>query len=286
MTTFIELKLKDNDKNKTWNGKKSETAPAFTVTNLQTALKALGTYVYKVDGDFGAKTVNALKLFQWNSSNIGTYIKNKASTKNAAQKTLAITGSLNQKSYDEIILWEKEKRATTGDLVRVKSGTITNIEPSTAFSKITSSKVLKDELVVSKKAIDLLKTLNKNAKDKKLTIKVNQAFRVHGVKVANAVVTPANKSQHLIGHAIDCNIVDGSNWNTAANFKKGKESQNAKDFIKLVKKESIRWGGNFTDTDTPHFDVLLSSTTFAYDAKFFFNQRSISLDQPIPVETL
>ena len=64
-----------------------------------------------------------------------------------------------------------------------------------------------------------------------MTIKVNQAFRQHGVKVTGAVVTPASKSQHLIGHALDCNMVDGTSWNKSADFIAKKETQNAKDII-------------------------------------------------------
>jgi len=98
------------------------------------------------------------------------------------------------------------------------------------------------------------------------------------------VVPPAKKSQHLIGHAIDCNIVDGDSWNNSQIFANGKETENAKKFIAAMKKEGLRWGGDFTNSDTPHFDKQIISV-IDYKYKYFFNQRMISENQKIPLTT-
>jgi len=77
----------------------------------------------------------------------------------------------------------------------------------------------------TEEAKNLLTEFNEKAKNKSVTIKINQAFREHDVKVTGAVVTPASKSQHLIGHALDCNIVDGSSWNNSSDFKNKKQTK-------------------------------------------------------------
>ncbi len=41
----------------------------------------------------------------------------------------------------------------------------------------------------------------------------------------------------------------------------------------------FRWGGNFSNVDTPHFDKQLSANSFDYDAKFFINQKQLSCPQ-------
>lgn len=123
--------------------------------------------------------------------------------------------------------------------------------------------------------------MNDSAKELGLSIKVNQAFRIHGVKVTGSVVPPATKSQHLIGHAIDCNIVDGDKWNTSSDFKNNKQTSKAEKFIKAVTKGGFRWGGNFVQKDSPHFDKQLIANSFDYEAKFFLNQDQLSSGAPI-----
>lgn len=173
------------------------------------------------------------------------------------------------------------KYTATGDLVRVPTESLSNIELGPFFKHIGKPIVSSSEIIISKPAFKLIKEMNAIAKKLKLTIKINQGLRVHGVKVKGAVVTPATKSQHLIGHAIDCNIIDGKSWNSSKDFKAKKQTENAKKFIKEMKKKSFRWGGNFSDVDTPHFDSLLNSDLFDYDVKFFLNQMQLSSGAPI-----
>ena len=145
---------------------------------------------------------------------------------------------------------------------------------------------MQDEVVISKAALPLLKKLYTLAKEKQVTIKINQALRIIGVPVSGAVVPPSSKSQHLIGHAFDLNIVDGSNWNTSINFKKKTASENAKKIIKSLKDGGYRWGGDWSIPDWPHFDSYLDKHSLAYDVKFFLNQRTISESHFIPKETI
>ena len=284
--THIELIQGDNDKSKKWGGKILADSPSYLVNSLQEDLKAVGVYNYVVDGDYGQKTNKALKIFQWACANIKASIKNGVRVNRCKKNTIFATGKLDKSSYDELILWVNNKQVVTGDLIRIPFSSFSNIEAGSGFKKIKTNKVMKDEIVISKMALPLLKEINKHAKSKKVTIKINQAFRVSGIGVSGAVVTPAKKSQHLIGHAIDCNIIDGGNWNSSNTFKMNKESKNAKEIIKLLKSSGFRWGGDFSKTDTPHFDKQLISSSFVYDAKFYLNQRTVSKKHTIPKEII
>lgn len=285
MENFIKLIIKDNDSKTIWGGKLAKTneAPDYKVNDLQDDLKKVGTYTSNIDGDFGNKTLKALKIFQWSCANITAYAnKNNGQVMRALKSSIFATGELNKASYDELRSWVKNHQLVTGDLIKVKFSDFSNMEAGSGFKKITSISVQTGEMVISNVALQLLKDINSQAKAKSVTIIVNQTFRVHGVKVTGAVVIPATKSQHLIGHALDCNIVDGNNWNNSLAFKNNKATDNAKKLIEEIKKLGYRWGGNFDTVDTPHFDKNIRSTDFSYDAKFFLNQRMVSEGQTIP----
>lgn len=284
MAEFVVLKRGDKDKLTKWGGKQLTAAPAYTVSDLQKDLKAVGTFDVKVNGVFGPRTELAVKLYQWARKNSDESILNKAIA-TVTKATLTVSGQMDKATYDDLKKWVKEKKTVTGNLVKVDVSKLSNIELGSVFEKIGGARVGKNDLIISKNATDLLKDMNAEAKKLKLTISLNQVFRIYGVKVSGAVVTPAAKSQHLIGHAIDCNIIDGKSWNTSANFKAGKETENAKKFIAAIEKKDYRWGGKFPKKDTPHFDDQLEANTFDYDANFYLNQRQFNNGDPISKKT-
>jgi len=286
MATHLGLKIGDND-SRVGSGKKSSPkSPIYNVTRLQTDLKSVGVFPYKADGVFGPNTQKSLKIFQWACANIPASIKNKARISRLKTPSVFVNGKLDKVTMDELALWVTNKQVTTGDLIRVAFSSLSAVEAGSGFKKIGTSNTMKGDLIISKAALSLIKKINKEAIEKKITIKINQAFRVSGVKVTGAVVTPASKSQHLIGHAIDCNIVDGANWNNSTNFKNKTETENAKKIIKSLKASGYRWGGDFKPVDTPHFDKQLLSSHFAYDAKFYLNQRMLAMRHNIPKVTI
>jgi len=286
LSTTKELKRGDNDKKKTWGGSKQEAEPEYTVEDLQANLNSVEVYSNKIDGDFGPKTERALKIYQWVVHNSKNAIKNSAIVTLTPKLNVSVTGKLDSTTYKTLQNWVNNKYLVTGDLVRISSSDMSNIELGPSFKVIGKPVTSNGEFVVSKAVVKMIKLMNKTAKSLKITIKVNQVLRVHGVKVTGSVVPPATKSQHLIGHAIDCNIVDGGNWNTSKNFSKKQQTDNAKKFIKKMKENSYRWGGYFSKTDTPHFDKQLVSSLFDYDVKFFLNQKQISSGEPIEKEII
>ena len=86
---------------------------------------------------------------------------------------------------------------------------------------------------------------------------INSSFR-KDANVKGAIVTPATKSNHMVGCAIDCNILDSKNvlWNSE---KMEKPKDEVLQFINLVRRSKLlRWGGDFKTIDTVHFDNALN----------------------------
>jgi len=72
--------------------------------------------------------------------------------------------------------------------------------------------------------------------------------------VPGAIVHPAKMGNHLVGHALDGNLVDGKIFWNSIKMREGLTG-NAKKFIDLVRAGKIlRWGGDFHDKDEVHFD--------------------------------
>jgi hypothetical protein len=90
-----------------------------------------------------------------------------------------------------------------------------------------------------------------------LKLYINSSYRNLTV-VDGAIVTPATLSNHLIGHAIDSNIVEGKIfWNSKK--LEGILSEKVQKFIDIIRKDTIlRWGGDFSVRDVVHFDDSLN----------------------------
>ena len=277
------LKYRDSDKRRTWGGKKRKFS-ANHVADLQNHLKEIGVYTGTVDGGYGIATREAVRRLQWNSKNIKRRLKNKSIVQVSRTFISSVSGMLDINTKKELASWINKKHKATGDLIRVKELEFNNIQVGSGFRRIAHPCVSDDDIIISCELLKYLVYADEKARDLSIMLNLNQAMRVSGVRVSGAVVKPASKSQHLIGHAIDCNIIDGNNWNTKKTFKSKKETTKAKKFIKAMKANGMRWGGDFSGNfDPPHFDKKLSSATKDFEYKYFFNQRIISEKHIIPL---
>jgi len=95
-----------------------------------------------------------------------------------------------------------------------------------------------------------------------LTVLVTSSFRAKGAAVAGAIVPPAQRSNHLVGHAIDMNLKLGSERfdsqrltrQNLRNLPSGVQS-----FLGAIRAHSVlRWGGDFVKADPVHIDDNLS----------------------------
>lgn len=278
--TFTDFALRrgDNDLQKRWGGAIS-TATGTPVQDLQSAIKAVGIDV-GADGDFGAGTVKGVRQFQWNVTNVKVRMVNNALQTRALSPAIQVNGIADAATAAELNAWVSVHARVTGNLVRADASAFSQFVAS--FQTIANPSIASGELVIDASFARNLAALNQAARDANVKLFINQAFRVQGVPVSGAVVPPATKSQHLIGHAIDCNIQDGSTRVNSANFANGSATAGAKRFVQNAKNAGLRWGGDFGTPDFVHFDDNIAASSEGYDMRFLFNQRMIAKQQPLP----
>jgi hypothetical protein len=118
-----------------------------------------------------------------------------------------------------------------------------------------------------------LDRLNGFAADCDVEIFVTSSTREPGRTVAGAIVPPATRSNHLVGHAIDMNVqFDGRLFDSKALKRDNLANLPAavRKFIERVQADAtLRWGGDFNPEDPVHFDDGLSRRDPAlWDSKF------------------
>lgn len=152
----------------------------------------------------------------------------------------------------EIKLWKSNRYSATGNLVyspianysRFRRGTLQTVRADIQNGNMVHDKDFSSGLII----------LNSIAENRSIKISVNQVLRILGASVSGAVVTPAQRSQHLIGHAIDVNIIEGSTTYVSANYANNTISQNVRGFIADVRNQGLRWGGDFGAPQSSSFD--------------------------------
>lgn len=283
----IILRLSDDDRQHRWGGAVRRDLSGTPVAELQQALTDVGTYSSTVDGQFGPGTALALRRFQWFAAN-GSYRLRVAASAPAAMgaivqfagnATVTVNGQCNAVTATELLAWTAGPFRTTSLLVRVPMSRFSNISRAATFSTLNYPSAADDEVLVNGDFTGL-DTLNTLARTANLQLRLNQAFRVQGVAPRGAVVPPAGRSQHLIGHAVDLNIVVGTTVVVSANYIGGTAPKEATDFAAAAKAQGLRWGYDFAPRDPPHYDQRVSDAT-EYDMKFFFCQRAYAQQHPL-----
>ncbi len=97
----------------------------------------------------------------------------------------------------------------------------------------------------------MLSKMNAIAAHHNIHVIVISSYRIDA-NVKGAIVTPATHSNHMIGHAIDCNIEhDGGYYNSKL---MQTDTGVVHQFIQECKEAGFRWGGDFGTKDPVHFD--------------------------------
>jgi len=279
-----ELRWTDNDKAKKWGGKVHKGAAAGSfVHELQDDLTKVGCYDAKLDGDYGGGTRDAVKRFQWCVSK-GTH---KSSIRSSLLKEIVndamvfVTGNTDYATARHLKAWVKDGFEVTGTLRVVAFSKFSEFRKSADFSKLDDPSVGADDFVAHKDFVPSLGDINQAAIDAGILFQVNQTMRIAGAPVGGAVVEPASSSQHLIGNAIDFNIIDGGKTIHSSKMKWADLAQAPKDFITKVKAAGLRWGGDWEKRDPIHFDAFLDPKGPDFKILYFLNQRTIQRKQPI-----
>jgi hypothetical protein len=288
----IALRTGDHDAKHVWGGTVRHAMSGTPVAELQAALIAVGTLLNShPDGQFGHHTRDALQRFQWYVRNQKYRLKLVPGTDTSvgiitpfSGTQAGVAGMCDKAMAGELLSWQDGNFITTSPLVRLSLQNVSNIDTSDTFKLLDYPQAQAGEVLIHADFADSIKsTMNEEAKKAKVTLNINQTFRVEGAAVGSAVVTPAKKSQHLIGHAVDLNIVDGDTVNTASMFNGGTETDAADKFIKGVKAQALRWGGDFSDSDPVHFDDNLDPKSEDYKMNLFFAQQCYQANHPMRV---
>jgi hypothetical protein len=277
--TDFALRLHDNDATRTWGGHVSADT-GTPVRDLQVALAAVGVFDLTPDGAFGKNTLDAVRRFQWNLLHTTFRIVGGALEARVASTDVSVTGIADSATAAALKAWTDAHATTTGTLVRADLAAFPQLRDS--FQTIPNPTIRNGDLIVDTAFLAGVQSLDTAAAGAHVTLTVNQAFRVAGVPVGGAVVTPATKSQHLIGHAIDCNIQDGATLITSHTFQHHQETAAARAFVAAAKHAGLRWGGDFATVDFVHFDDFVPPNSIEFDMRYYFNQRTISKQQPVP----
>lgn len=110
-----------------------------------------------------------------------------------------------------------------------------------------------------------------------LTLYVTHAARLQRQTLADAVVRPATRSNHLVGHAIDCNVRSrGRLYRSVELGDGGSLPAPIRAFLDAVRAHgTLRWGGDFGDP--VHFDDALNLRAPAvWDEKFPVVQAALA----------
>lgn len=125
-----------------------------------------------------------------------------------------------------------------------------------------NSRFIGNELRADFDFFPCLDRLNEFAVDCGLEIFVTSSTREPDRAVRGAIVTPATRSNHLVGHAIDMNLKSESGFFNSKKLRRGNLSKlpdEVRRFIQMVRDDvQLRWGGDFSREDPVHIDDALN----------------------------
>ncbi|MDX1655038.1 MAG: peptidoglycan-binding protein [Candidatus Competibacteraceae bacterium] len=127
---------------------------------------------------------------------------------------------------------------------------------ATALKAFSGSQFVGKAVLADEDFIPLLERLNQLAAREGILIHVTSSARQQGGSVPGAIVRPASRSNHLIGHAIDMNLVMGGDFfNSRALGSFSTLPGPIQTFLNAVRNDNdLRWGGDFTTPDPVHID--------------------------------
>ena len=118
------------------------------------------------------------------------------------------------------------------------------------------------QILVHETFLPIINQVEAYAAKQNVNLIITQSYRSPAKKVKDAVVTPAVRSNHLAGHAIDFNFVDGFFVYESKDLMRDKRRElpeNIGRFLDDIRQNpEIRWGGDFETQDPIHIDDELN----------------------------
>jgi peptidoglycan hydrolase-like protein with peptidoglycan-binding domain len=235
---YTDIKTSPNTLNQIYRKGSSDKG---AVASLQALLNDLGFgnelkwAQYKNDGDYGGSTAAAVHAFMNQQGIAGDPNELNTAT---AEKICQLLGAQFGAN------WHKNAKADTAN-------------KANALVDFSASNFQGNKVKADINFVDSLKKINHYAEANKVKIHVTSSWRANS-KVAGAIVTPATKSNHMAGHAIDMNIVFAGGWANSKYLKKSNEPNwdtSVAGFINAIRHDGdLRWGGDFRTEDPVHID--------------------------------
>ncbi len=114
------------------------------------------------------------------------------------------------------------------------------------------------ECNVDEEFVPLLNQMNAIAVQHNMIVVVTSSYR-KDTNVNGAIVTPAQMSNHLIGHAIDINVKNKLTGEIFNSKKMGDGTGADELFLEDVDRNTdLRWGQAFNKPDSVHFDDAIN----------------------------
>ncbi|MEM9417162.1 MAG: peptidoglycan-binding protein [Bacteroidota bacterium] len=211
------------------------------VCALQTLLNEVGLgqvlqwEKYGADGDYGPATARALAQFAQQHS----------LQSDGSQLTVALA----QRIIEILAPYYGPQWATTNVLASQAAQDL-------QLTVFTDTHFIGKKVVANKSFLPALNKINQYAHQNNVKVYVTSSFRPTTV-VKGAIVKPATFSNHLVGHAIDMNLVYGPE----ATFCNSRVLAQAvlpppvDAFIQAIRQDpGLRWGGDFRVRDVVHID--------------------------------
>jgi len=279
MATQLDTALRRGDRDAAGEG------DAGRVAQVQARLVALGVLQGTPDGDFGAGTEAAVCRWQWYLMNASWRLHvpaggtvSTALIEQFARPAVTQTGAWDLATALEAKVWAENGYLPTALMVRHGLGAYANLEQAPSMRALNG--VSRGEVLVDENFPPAIGVLNTAAGNAGVRFRVNQAFRVQGAVVGGAVVAPATRSQHLIGSALDGNLLEGGAVRLSGEMTRDRQSKAFAAMIEEAKGAGLRWGGEFSPIDPVHFDREVSSRSEEYQMRFFFAQRAYADRHP------
>ena len=115
-----------------------------------------------------------------------------------------------------------------------------------------------NECNVDEEFVPLLNQMNEIAVKHNMVVVITSSLR-KDTNVIGAIVTPAQMSNHLVGHAIDCNVKSKTTGEFFNSKKMGNGTGIDEIFLEDVDRNTdLRWGQAFNKPDSVHFDDALN----------------------------
>ena len=129
--------------------------------------------------------------------------------------------------------------------------------PAQQLYLLDGSNVFDSPIVIEEGFFQYIQIMERLAVENNLQLKVQQSFRRADGTISGNIVPPAERSNHLVGHAIDINIVHNGVWYNSSDLALSNYNnlpQAVRNFISGCESAGIRWGGRFSPADPVHFD--------------------------------